>query len=92
MTDDYLNSLEEPDLMAAVQGQQSLALDPESFAASLIDEDVPPDARAIDLIMAMREVGLVIQKETVEVDRAKKVKVPIWALVALFKAVLKRLR
>ena len=89
---DFPSGIPEPDLMAAVQQQTELILDSDSFAASLIDETTTPESRAVELLMAMRETGLLIQSETVEVDRDKKVEVPIWVVVALFKSVLKRLR
>ena len=79
-------------LMDAVQQNPDLFLDVDSYASNLTSEKVTPEEKSVELLMALREAGLLIQGETVEVDRDKTIDVPIWVLVSLFRSILKRLR
>ena len=79
-------------LMDAVQQIPDLFLDVDSYASNLTSEKVTPEEKSVELLMALREAGLLIQGETVEVDRDKTIDVPIWVLVSLFRSILKRLR
>jgi len=63
----------------------------DSFAYELATEESQTRA-SLELLMALRETALKLQDVDLEAKREQVVDLPLWATVALFRSVLKRLR
>lgn len=82
--------MEEPSVLDAWTGAFE-SFDVDSLGGQLIT-GVTPEAQSVQVLMALREIALILQTTDGNIGFDHRIEVPTWAATALFRTVMKRLR